>query len=156
MKDLKPCPFCGGTKIKMYSSYSPDLHGFAHLCEINGKAMVKVESRFFETEEEAVEVWNRGVLNVPDTNVGDTISRQAAIDHLMNHLDADYLNGYSYLEELKHLPSAQPEIIRCKDCKWYGRADKRRFYRGMDCLQNRIDTIIPDKDFCSRAERREE
>ena len=94
--------------------------------------------------------------DVPERNVGDTISRQAAIDSLMNHLDADYLNGYSYLEELKHLPSAQPEIIRCKDCKWYGRADKRRFYRGMDCLQNRIDTIIPDKDFCSRAERREE
>ena len=46
------------------------------------------------------------------------------------------------------------ELIRCKDCKWYGRADKRRFYRGMDCLQNRIDTIIPDKDYCSRAERR--
>lgn len=46
------------------------------------------------------------------------------------------------------------ELIRCKDCKWYGRADKRRFYRGMDCLQHRIDTIVPDKDFCSRAERR--
>ena len=56
--------------------------------------------------------------------------------------------------ELLDLPSAQPEIIRCKDCKWYGRADKRRFYRGMDCLQRRIDTIVPDKDFCSRAERR--
>jgi len=45
-------------------------------------------------------------------------------------------------------------VIRCKDCKWYGRADKRRFYRGMDCLQNRIDTIVPDRDYCSRAERR--
>lgn len=52
------------------------------------------------------------------------------------------------------LPSVQSEIIRCKDCKWYGRADKRRFYCGMDCLQRRIDTIVPDKDFCSRAERR--
>ena len=56
--------------------------------------------------------------------------------------------------ELLELPSAQPEIIRCKDCKWYGRANKRIFYRGMDCLQRRIDTIVPDKDFCSRAERR--
>lgn len=52
------------------------------------------------------------------------------------------------------LPSAQPEVIRCKDCKWYGRADKRRFYRGTDCLNHRIDTIVPDKDYCSRAERR--
>lgn len=47
------------------------------------------------------------------------------------------------------------ELIRCKDCKWYGRADKRRFYRGMDCLQKRIATIVPDKDYCSRAERKE-
>lgn len=47
-------------------------------------------------------------------------------------------------------------VIRCKDCKWYGRADKRRFYRGMDCLQNRIATIVPDEDYCSRAERKEE
>ena len=22
------------------------------------------------------------------------------------------------------------EAVRCKDCKWYGRSDKRRFYRG--------------------------
>jgi hypothetical protein len=48
------------------------------------------------------------------------------------------------------------ELVRCKDCKWYGRSDKRRFYRGMDCLQNRIDTIVPDRDYCSRAERKEE
>ena len=46
------------------------------------------------------------------------------------------------------------QVIRCKDCKWYGRADKRRFYRGMDCLQKRIATIVPDKDYCSRAERK--
>lgn len=58
--------------------------------------------------------------------------------------------------ELMMLPPAQPKIIRCKDCKFYGRADKRRFYRGSDCLNNRIDTIVPDRDFCSKAERREE
>ena len=48
------------------------------------------------------------------------------------------------------------EIIHCKDCKFYGRADKRRFYRGSDCLNKRIDTIVPDRDFCSRAERKGE
>lgn len=59
------------------------------------------------------------------------------------------------VNRLRNDPEAEwVEIIRCKDCKWYGRADKRRFYRGMDCLQKRIDTIVPDKDFCSRAERR--
>ena len=63
---------------------------------------------------------------------------------------------YDQVEEklFKVISPAQPKIIKCKDCKWYGRVDKRRFYRGMDCLQKRIDTIIPDEDFCSRAERR--
>lgn len=49
-----------------------------------------------------------------------------------------------------------PELIRCKDCKYYGRADKRRFYRGGDCINGHISTIVPEKDFCSRAERKEE
>lgn len=47
------------------------------------------------------------------------------------------------------------KIVRCKDCKYYGRVDKRRFYRGSDCIKNIIKTIVPDTDFCSRGERRE-
>ena len=94
-------------------------------------------------------------INVP-TN--DCISRQAAIDALVNKLDSiDHVPQWVFDEltgVISELPSAQPEIIRCKDCKWYGRADKRRFYRGTDCLNHRIDTIVPDKDYCSRAERR--
>ena len=86
----------------------------------------------------------------------DLISRQQAIDALkekvFHNLSDEF---YGAMQVLDELPSIQPDIIRCKDCKWYGRADKRRFYRGMDCLQKRIDTIVPDKDFCSKAERRE-
>lgn len=48
------------------------------------------------------------------------------------------------------------ELILCKDCKYYERADKRSFYRGYDCLNGRIASIVPDKDYCSRAERKEE
>lgn len=58
---LKPCPFCGGTKVHMYSFKNSDLHGFIHTCEINGDAMVKVESRLFATDEEAINAWNRRV-----------------------------------------------------------------------------------------------
>lgn len=58
-------------------------------------------------------------------------------------------------ERIKVLPSVQPEIIMCKDCKFYSREDKRKFYRGSDCLDRRIYTIVPDRDFCSRAERME-
>lgn len=103
-------------------------------------------------------------LEQPETNCSeipnnsDTISRQAAIDACHNYEDGKDAYAYGDVVEkrLKTLPSAQPKIIRCKDCKFYGRADKRRFYRGSDCLNNRIDTIVPDRDFCSKAERREE
>ena len=102
--------------------------------------------------------------NDGDGTSGDCISRTQAIYEI--HEDADWLaaQGSDWQTErmerdksiLMSLPSVQPDIIRCKDCKWYGRADKRRFYRDMDCLQKRIDTIVPDRDFCSKAERREQ
>ena len=99
--------------------------------------------------------------------MSDTISRRAAIDAFLTELTKrerkNLLHTWSTVEVkyfvvdmLEKLPSAQAEIIRCKDCKWYGRVDKRRFYRDMDCLQKHIDTIVPDRDFCSKAERRGE
>ena len=84
----------------------------------------------------------------------ELISRQQAIetfkDCAVNGVGIDGI-----VDALKQLPPIQPEIVRCKDCKHYGRADKRRFFRGYDCLDGRIASIVPDKDFCSRAERRE-
>ena len=59
MTELKPCPFCGGTNTKMYSQKDSSLHGFIHLCDGFDDCMVKVESRLFSTEEEAIEAWNR-------------------------------------------------------------------------------------------------
>ena len=47
------------------------------------------------------------------------------------------------------LPSAQPDIIRCRDCKHYDPYDSgKAFY----CFEG-IDECYPD-DFCSHAERR--
>ena len=64
--------------------------------------------------------------DVPDKNVGDIISRQAAIDTL--HMDTSiipYKKAREYADatileirnRLEKLPSAQPEIVRCKGCK---------------------------------------
>jgi hypothetical protein len=61
MDKLKPCPFCGGTNTRMYSLKGPSLHGFIHICDGFDDYMVKVESRLFTTEEEAIEAWNRRV-----------------------------------------------------------------------------------------------
>lgn len=58
MSKLIPCPFCGGLP-KMYSLNDPTIHGFIHFCEGYDDFQVKIESRFFLTEEEAEDAWNR-------------------------------------------------------------------------------------------------
>ena len=52
---------------------------------------------------------------------------------------------------LKQLPSAQPEIVRCKDCKHY-----KTEFCAIDLWTDevKIYKARPD-DFCSRAARRE-
>ena len=57
---------------------------------------------------------------------------------------------------LANLPSAQPEIIRCKDCKYYQFADNRAFGMPVKMCEWFGFEDIDDDDYCSRAERREE
>lgn len=74
-------------------------------------------------------------------SMNDLIGRQAAIDVL--EMGEEFLNRVldsadivgaerakyewglglieSYISDMKELPSAQPEIVRCKDCKWWNR-----------------------------------
>lgn len=59
-------------------------------------------------------------------NHGDTISRQAAIDGVKTLHDVAWKNWHEptlsanvVLDMIRELPSAQPEIIRCKDCIYY-------------------------------------
>ena len=87
----------------------------------------------------------------------DTISRQAAIEAM------DGFNACGYVEEpferlekaLKEIPAAQPEIIRCKDCKYWREykyvngKPKYLPYCGFNAIYFRED------DYCSHAERRE-
>ena len=64
--------------------------------------------------------------------MSDLISRQAAIEAIrkdvmggLNYEDAieairkNVMGGLNHESILKRLPSAEPEIIRCKDCKYY-------------------------------------
>lgn len=89
--------------------------------------------------------------DVPDNNVEDMISRQVAIDKFEPWLK---VSGYSegelnmlkaVLYELRFLPSAQPELIRCHECKHYD---------GRPC--GKVDWYNSADDFCSRAERRKD
>ena len=90
----------------------------------------------------------------------DLIDRQAAIEALFELYEyqrdidpteaADLVRQGIFLAEKKieNLPSLQPEIVRCKDCKWYNDRDRTcndpmgfgRYWK-------------PD-DFCSYGKRR--
>lgn len=121
--------------------------------------------------------WNDAVSLVgsmpsaqPETNCSefpnnsDTISRQAAIDAveaLAYHadkyvIDSDvhevhgFRTGLAVAErQLSLVPSAQPEIIRCGECKYYTPVTAHCEIRGKG-----LYLIRGMEDFCSRAERR--
>lgn len=87
----------------------------------------------------------------------DTIYRQDAIDAVkelcehytptksVKHPHMDFV-----IEELQHLPSAQPEIIRCKDCKYSDENWRRVSVRWLPCMDMRTGSNW----FCGSAERR--
>ena len=92
----------------------------------------------------------------------DLISRQAAIEEIarwIGYIDEDMVLRIQ--TGLKKVPSAQPEIIRCKDCKHY--VIHTLFGRSQGWCERLCDEFDralargtePD-DFCSRAERRTE
>lgn len=94
----------------------------------------------------------------------ELISKQQAIYAILSEpTDAHYPSWYA--EKIKELPSTEPQIIRCKDCKhwipydwmfseiWQSKniADYPEDDIGCDCC----DMAMKANDFCSRAERRE-
>ena len=109
--------------------------------------------------------------------MNDTISRRAAIDALWEALyeyedktkkqfqESDELDVEDWIlhrefvqnmndidrQTILNLPSTQPEIIRCKDCKQF-----RRWIDTNICFCDITESKISDNDFCSKAERRED
>lgn len=97
----------------------------------------------------------------------DLIDRAAAIEVIdavfpVDPMKSEYAQGIAcgaalaktYIEQL---PSTQPEIVRCKDCKWFMKE------YGWNCIEYIVCGISPthhpirrEEDFCSRAERRTE
>ena len=80
----------------------------------------------------------------------DCISRRAAIDLLKQmRKDGDMIpwEGKDVFARIRKLPPAQPEIIRCRNCK---------FASGDSRICMKFDhSPIGELDFCSFAERRE-
>lgn len=97
-----------------------------------------------------------------DTNVpsNDCISRQAAIDALDGEItvtgraNAEAVRGYANLvcDRIKRLPSAQPEIIHCGDCKYQDENWRRVSVRWLPCM----DVRTGSNWYCGSAERCEQ
>lgn len=107
--------------------------------------------------------------------MSDLISRQAAIDGIMQFMpeeEADMstteqVNYSAWVSALscvktfvRTMPSAQPEIIRCTECKHYREYDSEYVENAVvvQCMADRypISEIIPDGWFCAGAERKDD
>ena len=111
----------------------------------------------------------KALSDVPDTNVGDMISRQAAISTLIRESQADgaygYLDTKSIVDALERMPSVdidlsgfsdklwkaayergKAEVVRCKDCKWFN---------DIGCSIRIVDDSDKptENDYCSFGER---
>ena len=87
--------------------------------------------------------------------MSDLISRQAAIETARTMYErCDTLDMLDYcnlmLTALKELPSAQPEIVRCKECMHHRRDNTGCYY----CVRKEYGYGWGLNDFCSDAERR--
>ena len=100
--------------------------------------------------------------DVPDTNVGDLISRQAAIDICHKNYDGilDFRSdgwtvASSFEDIINSVPSVQPGIIHCRDCISYQEGidiNGKPFTRCNGSVRTYGHTL-PDW-YCADAERR--
>lgn len=90
----------------------------------------------------------------------DLIERQAAIDALgekpLAWTEGEYELGLqnqwqSDVDALNGLPSAQPEIVRCKDCKFYSPMNRETKTGICNLIMHQN---FGDNWFCAGAERR--
>lgn len=90
--------------------------------------------------------------------MADLIDRQQAIDVLEERLQVSGYSNVALVSELNRsigylmqLPSVQPEVIRCKDCK------RSRFFDPcFYCYEMGGEVIVPENGFCFKAERKED
>lgn len=107
-----------------------------------------------------------GTVSMENEKMKDNvIYRQAAIDDIKEIYEYhDTVTEDRIIDHLKRLPSAQPDIIHCKDCKYWMPYDWMfsEVWRSVsmdDYSDDEIGCAYCDmnmhaNDFCSRAERR--
>jgi len=86
----------------------------------------------------------------------DLIERQAAIDALMDEFKRVPTTAIRAKNRIERLPSAQPEIIHCENCKnWQTGWRNREWGQGYHWCSC-VDGVRRSDWFCADAERRED
>ena len=81
--------------------------------------------------------------------MSDLIERQAVIEAIRKWKRYETTEGL--VDRINNLPPAQPELIRCKDCK-----NSRFFDPCFYCYEFGEEINVPENGFCFMAKRREE
>lgn len=117
------------------------------------QAIDAINSHFgFNIEEEYGSAVQEVINGLPSAQLGtDCISRRVAINIVTFECGEWTGLAKEICKQIKQLPSAQPEIIRCKDCKQF-----RRWIDTDICFCDITEAEMSDSDFCSKAERWEE
>ena len=95
----------------------------------------------------------------------DLIDRHVLLDALKsNPVGKILIDGYNLDGFINDIPSAEPEIIRCMDCKWWeyggGKAHYGYCHAAKHCVMTRnweinIRRTYPGDFYCADAEKRE-
>jgi hypothetical protein len=92
--------------------------------------------------------------------MSDSINRQAAIRWVKTECNPygkptlDFESGKKVIEHLEQMPSAEPKIIYCGDCKYKDDGIDEDGIPFLKCLNGRSYGGTRINDFCSWAERR--
>ena len=122
-----------------------DFSGIEFASEHNGTDVFRLIELAYE------QGWKDGHSEQLGTNLAevstDLISRAEAIEAVQNRHMMLSKEKVLLINDLEKLPSAEPEIIRCRECK---------FASGDSRICMKFDhSPIGELDFCSFAERRE-
>ena len=108
------------------------------------------------------QIHDAGILSVEGVVGMDLIDKHNAID-VVNDAIAEYiplLDGecikipLAIARAIMNMPSAKSNVIRCKDCKWWGRKDV--YKDGSTMIVCKKGRSIDPNGFCHYAEVREE
>ena len=154
------CPWYDGSKCN-----SPNDHGY-HECDYD-RGIFPESYEELSNNSPKLDKENGDLQPTCNLLATDTISRQAAISELMEWVEKEEKKSWSTFKGLFHwtgvkamlecLPSAQPEIVRCKDCKhvfrYRSEESAKKFGQIYECRRGVLN--LPKlNDFCSKAERR--